>query len=262
MFRQADHLAAQSRVSHGFFGRRGGVSTGLYASLNGGRGTQDDPHHVGENLQRVCTALGADAPAPVGLYQIHGSACVQVTRANLADMMRTRPQADALVTDEPGIVLSVLTADCAPVLLYGEKPDGAPVIGAAHAGWGGALKGVIQETVRAMAGCGASTDTMMAAIGPHIMPQSYEVGADFFDRFMAVDASYKRFFTGGAGGKYQFDLGGFVQWQLAQSGVGRIAAIGDDTYAMEDDYFSYRRSVHRQEPDYGRQVSAIMIRSL
>lgn len=252
-----DHLTA---VSHGFFGRVGGVSEGLYESLNCGLGTADRPEDVIENRARVVDALTCGAPKRpplVTLRQVHSAKCVRMTEAFADD---ERPEADAMVTDESGLVLGILTADCVPVLFHGEKEDGMPVIGAAHAGWGGALHGVLESTVAEMLALGAMPDSLKAVIGPCIRQESYEVQDSFMDDFLARDQADKRFFKAGARkGHKQFDLPGYVAHRLNQAGVAAVHDIGLDTYPPENGFFSYRRETHRKEGAGGRHISAIMI---
>lgn len=245
-------VPALSGVAHGFLGRRGGVSTGLYASLNAGLGSGDDPAHVRENRARAVAAVAPGA-ALVSLYQVHGRDVVQVNGPVADD---ERPRADAMVTATPGLALGILTADCAPVLLA----DGeAGVIGAAHAGWKGALAGVLPATVAAMAALGAEPGRIVAAIGPCIARASYEVDDGFRLRLLAEDAENDRFFAAGRAGHHQFDLEGFAMASLAGAGLRTIIATGIDTYADEARWFSYRRTTHRGEPDYGRQLSLISL---
>ncbi len=244
--------SALSTIPHGFFGRQGGVSTGELASLNTGIGSGDDPAAIAENRRRVAEAVLPGA-ALVGVYQVHGRDCVAVD-APWDDAHR--PHADALVTDRPGILLGILTADCVPVLLA--DPD-AGVVGAVHAGWKGAHAGVTDATVAAMLGKGARAAAITAAIGPCIATASYEVDMGFIDRFVAEDAANDRFFHAGRPGHAHFDIAAYVAARLAAVGVTRIEIIGDDTCALEDDYFSYRRSCHAQENGYGRQLSVIGI---
>lgn len=256
MFIKSDNLD-KSGLAHGFFGRRGGVSGGIYESLNCGFGTDDAPENAAQNRAKVCEALGVVPENLLNLYQIHSDKCVTVTEGWAPE---GRPEADAMVTDRAGLALGILTADCAPVLFYGEKADGAPVIGAAHAGWGGAVKGVLESTVAAMEALGAGKDTMTAAIGPCIMQGSYEVSDAFQEPFMAQDQANAQFFREGKDGHLQFDLPGYIVRRLMLLGVPEIMTNGIDTYFDELDYFSFRRTTHRAEPDYGRQISVISIK--
>jgi polyphenol oxidase len=241
------------RVAHGFFGRKGGVSTGLYDSLNCGPGSGDERASVMENRARARAALSPDATL-VTLYQVHSAQAVTVSAPwEIAD----NPKADAMATDKSGIVLGILTADCAPILL---ADTGAHVIGAAHAGWGGALAGVSESVVAAMERLGARRERIAAVIGPCISRASYEVGPEFKPRFMAADPANAAFFEQSKReGHWQFDLPAYVAHRLRQSGVGAVEAIPACTYANEAYFFSYRRTTHRKEADYGRQLSAILL---
>ena len=236
-------------VRHGFLGRRGGVSQGLVAGLNVGLGSDDDPSHVAENRRRAVTAVAPEADL-VTVYQVHSPDVVHIA-GGIADA--DRPRADAMVTDRPGLVLGIVTADCAPVLFADVE---AGVIGAAHAGWKGALGGVIEATVAAMVVLGARRDRIGAGVGPCIAQGSYEVDDDFRRRFGYEDHV---FFAGGRDGHWQFDLEGFVTLRLRQAGVGPVDALGLDTYAEVERFFSYRRARHRGEPDYGRQFALIAL---
>ena len=240
--------AALEGVPHGFLGRRGGVSTGIHAGLNVGIGSDDDPVAVAENRVRAVRAVLPGA-ALVTVYQVHSADAVTV-RIAPAD----RPHGDALVTDRPGLALGILTADCAPVLLADRV---AGVVGAAHAGWKGALAGVTDATVTAMTALGADPARIVAAIGPVIARASYEVDDAFLQRFVAVDSANERFFADGRTAHHQFDLEAYVTHRLAVAGVGRIEALGLDTYADADRFYSYRRATHRGEPGYGRQIAII-----
>ncbi len=246
--------AALAGVAHGFLGRRGGVSAGLYAGLNVGLGSDDEPGAIAENRARATAAVLPGA-ALVTVHQVH-SADVATIATPFAD--DARPRVDALVTDRPGLLLGVLTADCGPILLADTE---AGVVGAAHAGWKGALGGVLGATVAAMAALGADRARIAAAIGPCIARASYEVDAAFRDRFLRDDEGHERFFLAGRAGHAQFDLEGFIAARLAAEGIGRIDAPGLDTYADEARFFSYRRATHRDEPGYGRQISLIGVGS-
>ncbi len=242
-------------ISHGFFTRRGGVSAGIYEGLNCGQGSDDNPDHIKQNRSIVAEHLGASSDDLLSVHQIHSDQCIYVTERWEPD---NRPQADAMVTDKAGFALGILTADCAPVLFYGEKSDGVPVIGAAHAGWKGALGGILESTLKAMKELGAQN--IKASIGPCIDKRSYEVDESFFERFVQAHESYERFF--GAAQKkehYMFDLAGFCALRLYESGLKEVHIWGLDTYVREDEFFSYRRTTHRQEKEYGRQISAIII---
>jgi YfiH family protein len=239
-------------LRHGFFTRQGGVSTGVYESLNVGVGSRDDPEAVRENRARAAAIFGAPPERLLTCYQIHSS------RAVIADQPWTeRPEADAIASRTPGLMLGALAADCAPVLLV--DPE-AKVIGAAHAGWKGALGGVVQATVDAMTTLGARPSRMLAAVGPCIGTASYEVGLEFLETFLSEAPGSERFFSPGqAPDKRQFDLPAFVLGRLDAAGVGQAEWIGRDTYAEPELFFSNRRAVHRGESDYGRLLSAIML---
>ena len=240
-------------VAHGFLGRRGGVSQGVCAGLNVGLGSGDDRAAIAENRRRAIAAV-APAALLVTVHQIHSP---EVVFAEAPWPDDGRPRADAMVTDRPGLALGILTADCAPVLL---ADAGAGVIGAAHAGWKGALGGVVEATVAAMERLGADRSRYAAAVGPAVARKSYEVDDGFFRRFAETDPENERFFaTGAREGRHQFDLEGFVLSRLAAAGLGRIEALGEDTYSQPDLFFSFRRATHRGEPDYGRQVSLIAL---
>lgn len=237
-------------VSHGFFGRAGGVSTGLFESLNVGIGSKDDPKTISMNRDRVRTAL--EVHSMVSAYQVHSADVITVSDPWADDQ---RPLGDAMVTDRPGIGLCILTADCVPVLFADIRLS---VIGAAHAGWKGALGGVCEATLEAMAALGSRPRDVVCAIGPAIQQASYEVGPEFADRFLAHDPDNRIFFRPGAGDRLHFDLTGYVHRRLARAGVGQIERQGHDTCADER-YFSHRRRTHRGEPDYGRNASVIAI---
>lgn len=239
---------------HGFFGLRGGVSVGAVAGLNCGLGSGDDPHAVETNRRLAADAIIPGAPLS-SVYQIHSPTAVIVTGAVAhAD----RQQADALVTDRPHLLLGVVTADCAPVLMADVE---AGVVAAAHAGWRGATAGVTDHAIAAMISLGAKVDRIAAAVGPCIAKASYEVDPEFADRILAEDAENERFLGEGPKGKPHFDLEAYVVARLAAGGVRKIEAMGLDTYALEDRYYSYRRATHRIEPAYGRQLSLIGLAS-
>lgn len=237
---------------HGFLGRQGGLSGGTYASLNCGLGSGDDRGAVIENRARAVAAVAPGA-ALVTLHQVHSPTVATVTGAFPDD---ARPHADGMVTDRPGLALAILAADCAPVLFADVE---AGVIGAAHAGWRPALHGVLPATVEAMVALGARRERIAAAIGPTIGRRSYEVDDLFRARFLADEDSHDDFFTAGRTGHHQFDLEGFIVRRLAAAGLVRIAALGLDTYADAARWFSYRRTTHAGEPDYGRQISMIAL---
>lgn len=242
--------AALNGVPHGFFGRCGGVSTGELASLNTGIGSGDDPAAISENRRRAAGAILPGATL-VGVYQVHGRDCATV---DIPWTDADRPHADALVTNRPGVLLGILTADCVPVLLADRA---AGVVGAAHAGWKGAIAGVTDQTVAAMVALGADPARITAAIGPCIAAASYEVDTAFADRFLADDPANDHFFRPGRAGHAQFDIAAYVAVRLARAGLDRVEIVDDDTYAQSADYFSYRRSCHRGENGYGRQISVI-----
>jgi YfiH family protein len=242
--------AALADTRHGFFGRRGGVSRGLYAGLNCGLGSGDERTDVVENRRRAAEAA-APGTSLTTIHQIHSADAV-IAQTPWPD--DARPHADAVVTDRPCLVVGVVTADCAPVLLADRE---AGVVAAAHAGWKGAIGGVLDAVVAKMAELGARPERIAAAVGPMIARPSYEVDDRFRDSFLIASAENDRFFTTGRPGHWQFDLEGFVVAQLAATGVTRIEALGLDTYADADRFYSFRRTTHRHEPDYGRQISLI-----
>jgi len=243
---------ALSGTRHGFLGRRGGVSRGVCAGLNCGLGSDDDHDDVVENRRLAVDSI-APAAALVSVHQVHSAEAVIATAPWPDD---ARPHADALVTDRPGLILGVVTADCAPVLLADRE---AGVIAAAHAGWKGAVTGVLESTVATMVDLGAQRERIAAAVGPTIARASYEVDDRFKESFRAASPANERFFALGRPGHWQFDLEGFVVAQLAEAGVGRIEALGLDTYADPARFYSFRRATHRREADYGRQLSLIAI---
>ena len=237
-------------IPHGFLGRRGGVSQGLVAGLNCGLGSGDDPAAIDRNRALAAAAVLPGA-ALTGVYQIHSATCVTVDQpwSNAA-----RPQADALVTARPGVLLAILTADCAPVLLADRETG---VVGAAHAGWKGALAGVTDQCIAAMEALGARRARITAAIGPCIAQASYEVDQAFADRFAAADPRTAQFFAPGRPGHWQFDLEGYVAGRLEQAEIGAVERLGLDTLSQPSRFYSYRRATHRGEPAYGRQISLI-----
>ena len=244
--------AALGAVPHGFLGRTGGVSKGAVASLNVGLGSGDDCAAIHENRRRAAAAIAPEATLAT-IYQVHSATCVTVTEPWPDD---ARPHADALVTDRPGLVLGVLTADCAPVLFADPQ---AGVIGAAHAGWKGALGGVTDATIDAMERLGAWRDRIVAAIGPCIAQASYEVDEGFRARFSGVEGNSAAHFAPGASGHWQFDLEGYVAARLESQAIGRVERMSLDTYAAPRRFFSYRRACHRGEASYGRQMSLISL---
>lgn len=241
---------ALAAVPHGFLGRRGGVSTGQYASLNVGTGSDDLPRAIEANRTLAANAVLPGA-ALATVYQVHSA---DVVRIDTPFPMEARPHADAMVTDRPGVLLGILTADCAPVLFSDAE---AGVIGAAHAGWRGAFGGIGAATVAAMEQLGADRGRIAAAIGPCIAQASYEVDDGFHLRFLAEDEGFDRFFKPGRDGHHQFDLAAFVAADLAAAGVTRVEITGLDTYADEDRFFSFRRATQAGEGGYGRQISLI-----
>lgn len=237
-------------IPHGFLGRRGGVSTGLVAGLNTGLGSGDDDAAVAQNRARAVAAVMPGARL-VSVFQVHSPRCVTVTEPWNDS---ARPEADALVSDQRGLLLGIVTADCAPVLLADRA---AGVIGAAHAGWKGALGGVMENTIAAMVKLGARRETIAAAIGPCIAQPSYEVDTVFSARFIAEDADNTRYFSTGKPGHWQFDLEAFVAHRLAAAGIGEIERLGLDTLVAPERFYSYRRAALQGEPTYGRQMSLI-----
>jgi YfiH family protein len=247
-------LSAIPGVRHGFFTREGGVSSGLYGSLNGGLGSDDDPANVAENRRRMAQAMDVLPSRFLSPWQIHSPDAVVVSTP--WEAASSRPRADAIVTRAEGLAIGVTAADCGPILFV--DPN-ARVIGAAHAGWKGALTGILESTVKTMEQLGAERTGIVAAIGPLIRQHSYEVGGEFVERFMEADAENSLFFIPSTrAGHAMFDLAGFIRMRLENAGVLMIDDIGLDTYSDER-FYSYRRSVHRNEPDYGRHVHAIAL---
>lgn len=246
-------LLDRAGVRHGFFTRAGGVSTGLYEGLNTGVGSKDDPAAVAENRRRVAAHFGGGSEDLASCYQVHSA----VARVAEAGWKGERPEGDAAVAAAPGVICAVLTADCAPVLLTDAQ---AGVVGAAHAGWKGALGGIVHSTVAAMQALGADPRRMVAVVGPCIAQASYEVDAAFQERFEHHDPGSDRFFAPGvAADRRQFDLPAFVLWRLEQAGVGDAAWTGDDTRADANRFYSNRRAYLNGEPDFGRLMSAISL---
>lgn len=249
----ADELSESTNIRHGFFDRTGGTSAGIYASLNCGFGSDDRESDVAENRRRVTQALGLEADRLCTLYQIHSPDVLHITDPDDA----RGQQADAMVTTTPGIGLGVMSADCAP-LLFADST--AQIIGAAHAGWKGAMTGVAEATVAAMVGLGAEQDRIVAVIGPCIAQASYEVGPEFKQRFVEADDANSRFFVDSKrAGHAMFDLPNYLLARLGELGLKSTRWTGHDTCADETRFFSYRRSVLRGEPDYGRMVAAICL---
>ena len=241
-----------SPVRHGFFTRRGGASSGVFAGLNCGLGSSDQSDIVRINRARVAEAMDVPVEQLANVYQVHSSD-VEIMSAPPDG---EAPKADAIVTSTPGLALTVLTADCQPVLF---ADTDAGVIGAAHAGWKGALGGVLEATLEAMDSLGADRGRITAAIGPTISQRAYEVGPEFLDTFMAEDDQSSLYFANGAGERYQFDLVGYSLNRLRAAGIGDVEWIRHCTYSDPDRFFSYRRSVHNKEADYGRLISAIRL---
>jgi polyphenol oxidase len=253
---QAPALAALAGIRHAFFTRDGGVSEGIYASLNGGPGSKDEPARVMENRARMAAILGVAADCLLTAYQIHSADVVTIDRPWAPD---GRPRADAIVSRTPGLAIGVTTADCGPVLLADAS---AGVIGAAHAGWRGALTGVLEATMAAMERCGAERNRIVAALGPMIRQANYEVGPEFVARFEADDGANERFFQPASRPDHAlFDLPGYIVARLAAAGLQRVEDLGHCTYADDVRFFSYRRSTHRAEPDYGRHINAIALQN-
>jgi YfiH family protein len=251
---QAPALAALAGIRHAFFTRDGGVSDGIYASLNGGPGSEDAPANVSENRARMAAMLGVRPDRFLTAYQIHSPDVVTIERPWTA---QERPRADAIVTRTPGLAIGVTTADCGPVLLADQQ---AGVIGAAHAGWRGAATGILEATIAAMERCGADRARMVAAIGPTIRQPNYEVGPEFVARFTAEDGTNARFFQPSPRPDHAlFDLPGYIAARLARAGVARVEDLGHCTYGDPARFFSYRRSTHHQERDYGRHINAIAL---
>jgi YfiH family protein len=250
---EAIRAAVLGDMPHGFLGRRGGVSEGACAGLNAGYGSGDDREAIAENRRRAVEAVAPGARLAT-VHQVHSPHAIFAAAPWPDD---ARPHADALVTNRPGLALGILTADCAPVLF---ADAGAGVIGAAHAGWKGAFGGVIEATLAAMEKLGAARRGIVAAIGPAIARKSYEVDDAFHRRFVTADPENDRFFTAGRDGHHQFDLEGYATARLATAGVGRVEALGLDTYSQPERFFSYRRATHEGLPDYGRQLSLIALR--
>lgn len=251
---RADCLAGIGGISHGFFTRQGGVSAGLYGALNCGLGSRDDPDLVRQNRSRVARTLGARRDAVMTLYQVHSATALVVDRPFEAGKV---PRADALVTRTPGLVVGALAADCTPVLF---ADPGARVIAAAHAGWRGALGGILESTIEAMTGLGAVRSRIRAAIGPCINQSAYEVGPEFEAEFLSADSGNARFFARpSAGARPRFDLPGYVGHRLLQAGLDVVERRSPCSCDNESLFFSYRRATLRKEPDYGRQISAIVL---
>jgi hypothetical protein len=246
-------LSAIPGIRHAFFTREDGVSGGLYAALNGGIGSRDDPADVRENRRRIAELLGVTPENFLSVHQTHSPDAIVATGPWQGPV---RPKADAIVTRSEGLALGITAADCGPILFADPK---ARVIGAAHAGWKGALTGILESTIDVMEKLGAERSGMVAAIGPLIRQPSYEVGSEFVERFIDADADNAMFFLPGErSGHAMFDLAGYIRRRLENAGVLMIDDLGVDTYS-DQRFYSYRRSVHRKEPDYGRHVHAIAL---
>lgn len=240
-------------IRYGFFGRKGGVSEGVYASLNAGRGSQDSPQNIEQNRRIIADSMDVDGIT--NCYQIHSDICHVVSA--MPDKML---EGDALVTTQRNLAIGILTADCGPILFHGQSQNGA-VIGAAHAGWGGALRGILESTIDKMIEEGAELKTIKAMVGPCIGPESYEVSEEFLNPFLERDEDADEFFVSKHNSnKFLFDLPAYIELRLKNYGVQTIIQSGIDTYKEESDYFSYRRKTHKNEPDYGRQMSVIVIK--
>lgn len=249
----AEPLAPLAGVRHGFYTREGGVSTGIYASLNCGLGSRDDRALVTANRARVAGHLsGGEVDRLVTVHQVHSAVAVTIDRPFDGEL----PKADAIVTRTPGLVIGALAADCAPILFADPI---AAVVAAAHAGWRGALSGIGEATVAEMVRAGARRNRIVAVVGPCIGQAAYEVGPEFEREFLAADPGYARFFSRPGGGRPHFDLPGFVVARLAAQGLGSVSGAHPCTYENSNRFFSFRRATHQKEPDYGRQVSAIMV---
>ncbi|MBV9954928.1 MAG: peptidoglycan editing factor PgeF [Pseudolabrys sp.] len=251
---QSKSLAALPGIRHAFFTREGGVSDGVYATLNGGIGSNDAPEKVAENRSRMAATVGVRPENFLTAYQIHSPDVITVEQAWPRE---ARPRADAMVTRKPGFALGISTADCGPVLFADPQ---AKVIGAAHAGWKGAFGGVLEATIAAMEKLGATRTRIAVSLGPMIRQPSYEVSTEFVDRFTAQDASNGRFFAAGKReGHAQFDLPGYIAARLARAGIAQIEDIGLDTCADPRRFYSYRRTTLNREADYGRHINAIAL---
>lgn len=250
---ESPDLAALPGIRHAFFTREGGVSEGIYASLNGGTGSNDNPAAVADNRRRMAACLGVSVERLVGLHQVHSADAVVA----LAPWRGERPKADGIVTKEPDLALAIATADCGPILFADAK---ARVVGGAHAGWRGAFTGVIEATLTAMEALGARRDDIVAVLGPTIGRDAYEVGPEFQARFLEADTGHRRFFRpSGRQDHVLFDLPAFIGHRMEEARVGRFVDLGLCTYADETRFYSYRRTVHRGEPDYGRLIASIAL---
>ncbi|MFP4097918.1 MAG: peptidoglycan editing factor PgeF [Alphaproteobacteria bacterium] len=246
-------------IFHGFFTRKGGKSSASYKALNCGFDVGDQPENVIMNRSRVANSAGVNPEDLLSLHQVHGA---DVITARASWTNEQRPSADALVTDIPGIALGILTADCAPVLFVGFKNDGSPVIGAAHAGWRGAMNGVMESTLREILDKGARKETLRAAIGPCISRESYEVKETFAEPFLQEDPHAEQFFHAGQkNARLNFDLPSYCAWRLARFGLKNVSLLDVDTYTNADMFYSYRRTSHKKEKECGRQISVISTRT-
>lgn len=239
-------------MKYKFFTREGGVSEGLYAGLNCGPGSKDNPYHVAENRKRATQAFGVKEDQLFTLHQIHSATVLSISEAQAP---HKRPEGDAMVTNKKHVMIGILTADCTPVLFHDAK---AKVIGAAHAGWKGAHGGVIENTLNAMKKLGANIPDVKVMIGPCIQQKSYEIGPDFYEKF-SPEMQQKFFVPSENEGHFLFDLPGYIRGRLIAAGIANIENQSLDTLSNEGQYYSYRRSTLRKEPDYGRQLSAIML---
>ena len=240
-------------ISHGFFNNHGGVSKGIYQSLNTGQGSDDNPADVDENRRRVAGAIGTTGARLISCYQCHST---DVVIADKPWDIGTRPKADAIVTKTPGLAISALAADCAPVLFY--DPN-AQIIAAAHAGWRGALAGVTDKTIEAMLSIGANRAHIIAAVGPCISMKNYEVGPDFVAEFISANLGNSKFFTRGTSDRSYFDLKAYLVQRLTRAKIGAAIALPDCTYGQSDEFFSYRYNTHQKISGYGRNISVIML---
>lgn len=245
-------LSQLSGIVHGFYGRAGGVSTGMYESLNAGPGSNDDVASVAENRRRIASDMGVTPDRLLSAYQVHSADAIMVDKPFSGE----RPKVDALVTRCPSLATTILTADCAPILF---ADPSARIVAAAHAGWKGAIGGILEATLEKMCKLGASKARIVAAVGPCIAQASYEVGPEFVSTFLETDSAYERFFVPGRDDRSMFDLKAFCAARLRKAGVGAIDVLPHDTCALADNFFSNRRRNLAGEPDYGRNLSAIRI---
>jgi YfiH family protein len=253
MFIEAPELASYPNLHHAFFTRRGGVSEGIYASLNGGLGSSDDPARVAENRRRMAEELDLAPDALISVHQVHSADAVIVD----GPWNGERPRADGMATSVPGLALAITTADCGPIL-FADPHVG--VIGAAHAGWRGAVTGILEATLQAMERLGARREKIVAVLGPTISQSAYEVGPELVERVTGTNPDHRRFFEPSERpGHAMFDLPGYIGMRLEAAGIGEFANLGLCTYSDEERFFSYRRTTHRGEPDYGRLISAIVL---